>query len=70
MSAVGAELFGRSAAAAEVGGMAAIQLLGELRHAIANNELTLVYQPKFDLPTSQIVGRRRCCAGPTRTARC
>ena len=54
--AVGAELFGRSTASAEVGGVAVIQLLGDLRHAIANAELTLAYQPKFDLATSRIVG--------------
>ncbi|OBB59991.1 diguanylate phosphodiesterase [Mycobacterium sp. 852013-51886_SCH5428379] len=38
------------------GGAAAVQLLGELRQAIDHGELSLVYQPKFDLATSEIVG--------------
>ncbi|MBO0676943.1 EAL domain-containing protein [Mycolicibacterium sp. S2-37] len=38
------------------GGVAAVQLLGELRQAIDHGELTLVYQPKFDLATSEVVG--------------
>ena len=33
-----------------------IRLLGELRQAIDQSELTLVYQPKFDLNTGVIVG--------------
>ncbi|MCV7176203.1 EAL domain-containing protein [Mycolicibacterium sphagni] len=37
-------------------GASTIQLLGELRHAIDQFELTLVYQPKFDLRTAAIVG--------------
>jgi len=36
--------------------VAAIRLLGDLRQAIANSELALVYQPKFELATSRIVG--------------
>jgi diguanylate cyclase (GGDEF)-like protein len=32
------------------------RLLGQLRHAISNVDLTLVYQPKFDLCTGDIVG--------------
>jgi len=51
-----AELFGRSSASTQGGGVAAIQLLGDLRQAIADSELTLVYQPKVDLVTSRIVG--------------
>ncbi len=34
----------------------AVRLLGELRQAIDKFELTLVYQPKFDLRTGAIVG--------------
>jgi diguanylate cyclase len=34
----------------------AFQLLGQLRHAIDNQELTLAYQPKFDLRDESIVG--------------
>ncbi|WP_431232051.1 putative bifunctional diguanylate cyclase/phosphodiesterase [Mycolicibacterium psychrotolerans] len=35
---------------------AAVQLLGELRQAIDSVELTLAYQPKFNLLTGQMVG--------------
>jgi diguanylate cyclase (GGDEF)-like protein len=38
------------------GGAVAVKLLGELRHAIDNGGLSLVYQPKFDLRDEQIVG--------------
>jgi diguanylate cyclase len=34
----------------------AVRLLGELRHAIDHVDLTVVYQPKFDLRTSDVVG--------------
>ncbi len=51
-----AEIFSRPAGPPEIGGVAAIRLLGDLRHAIANAELTLVYQPKFELATGRIVG--------------
>jgi diguanylate cyclase len=34
----------------------AYQLLGQLRHAIDHQELTLAYQPKFDLVDGSIVG--------------
>ncbi|EHB50236.1 diguanylate cyclase/phosphodiesterase [Mycolicibacterium rhodesiae JS60] len=37
-------------------GASTIRLLGELRQAIDQFELTLVYQPKFDLNTAVIVG--------------
>jgi diguanylate cyclase (GGDEF)-like protein len=37
-------------------GASTIRLLGELRQAIDQFELTLVYQPKFDLNTAAIVG--------------
>ncbi|WP_245234145.1 bifunctional diguanylate cyclase/phosphodiesterase [Mycobacterium sp. PS03-16] len=37
-------------------GVAAVQLLGELRQAIDHLELAVVYQPKFDLATSRVVG--------------
>ena len=51
-----AGIFSRPAGPPEIGGVAAIRLLGDLRHAIANAELTLVYQPKFELATGRIVG--------------
>ncbi len=38
------------------GGMTAIQRLGKLRQAIDDSVLGLVYQPKFDLCTQQIIG--------------
>lgn len=38
------------------GGALAVRLLGELRSAIANLDLALVYQPKFNLRGSEIVG--------------
>ncbi|WP_422747950.1 putative bifunctional diguanylate cyclase/phosphodiesterase [Mycobacterium sp. WMMD1722] len=37
-------------------GAAAVQLLGQLRHAIERDELTVVYQPKYELATSRVVG--------------
>jgi diguanylate cyclase (GGDEF)-like protein len=42
--------------APSTGDAAAIQLLGELRHAIDSVELTLLYQPKFNLLTHSMVG--------------
>ena len=51
------EMFGQQESpTSEAGGLAAIELLGDFRQAIANSELALVYQPKFDLLTSRIVG--------------
>ncbi len=50
------EMFGQTSTTSEAGGLAAIELLGDFRQAIANSELALVYQPKFDLFTSRIVG--------------
>jgi diguanylate cyclase (GGDEF)-like protein len=38
------------------GGVAAIQLLGELRQAIDRRELGVVYQPKYHLATSELAG--------------
>jgi diguanylate cyclase len=35
---------------------AAVRLLGELRHAIDHGDLTVFYQPKFDLRTGDVVG--------------
>jgi diguanylate cyclase (GGDEF)-like protein len=35
---------------------AAVRLLGELRHAIDHGDLTVFYQPKFDLRSGDIVG--------------
>lgn len=37
-------------------GAMAVRMLGELRQAIANFDLSLVYQPKFDLGSEEIVG--------------
>ena len=37
-------------------GAVAVRLLGQLRHAIDNLGLTVVYQPKFDLRDGKIVG--------------
>jgi diguanylate cyclase (GGDEF)-like protein len=54
--AVDADMFAQSSSSREAVGVAVIQLLGDLRQAIANSELTLVYQPKVDLVTSRIVG--------------
>jgi diguanylate cyclase len=41
---------------ANPGGAAEIRLLGELRHAIDNDGLGVVYQPKISLQTQEIVG--------------
>ncbi len=49
-------LFARAGATPRGGGVAAIQLLGDLRQAVIGGELALFYQPKFDLATSRIVG--------------
>jgi diguanylate cyclase (GGDEF)-like protein len=35
---------------------AAVRLLGELRHAIDHGDLSVFYQPKFDLRTGDVVG--------------
>jgi diguanylate cyclase (GGDEF)-like protein len=40
----------------ERGGTVGLRLLGQLRQAIDNVDLTLVYQPKFALRTDEIVG--------------
>jgi diguanylate cyclase (GGDEF)-like protein len=37
-------------------GVMAVRMLRELRHAIANVDLSVVYQPKFDLRSGEIVG--------------
>lgn len=50
------EMFAASSSEPEASGVAAIALLGDFRNAIANAELDLVYQPKFDLFTERIVG--------------
>lgn len=50
------DLFERSASPPGGGGAGTVRLLGELRQAIDQFELTLVYQPKFDLNTAEIVG--------------
>ena len=46
----------RSARSPAAGGGAAVQLLGELRRAVEHGQLSLVYQPQFDLRTGQMVG--------------
>jgi len=48
--------FGWPLSSMGAGGPAAVHLLAELREAIDQFELTIVYQPKFDLRTSRIVG--------------
>lgn len=53
---VDTEVFAPLSTSSEAGGVAAIRMLGDLREAIGNTELTLFYQPKFDLTTSRIVG--------------
>lgn len=50
------ELFSTGPLPVSRGGASTIRLLGELRQAIDQFELTLVYQPKFDLNTAAIVG--------------
>lgn len=54
--AIDADLFAQASTSSEVAGVAAIRLLGDLRQAIIDSALTLLYQPKFDLATSRIVG--------------
>ena len=46
----------RSAADSAHDSAVAFQMLGQLRHAIDNFELTLVYQPKLDLVDASIIG--------------
>lgn len=50
------EIFAHIPDEPETVGVAAIALLGDFRGALANAELALVYQPKFDLFTERIVG--------------
>nr|WP_240163076.1 bifunctional diguanylate cyclase/phosphodiesterase [Mycolicibacterium sphagni] len=50
------ELFSTGPLPVSRSGASTIRLLGELRQAIDQFELTLVYQPKFDLNTAAIVG--------------
>ncbi len=50
------DLFASGPMPASRSGASTIRLLGELRQAIDQFELTLVYQPKFDLNTASIVG--------------
>jgi len=50
------ELFDRPSSPPRAPGAEAVRLLGELRQAIDKFELTLVYQPKFDLRTGAIAG--------------
>ncbi len=46
----------RSARSPAPGGGEAVQLLGELRRAVEQGELSLLYQPQFGLRTKQMVG--------------
>ncbi len=46
----------RSSRSPVTGGGEAVQMLGELRRAVEQGELSLLYQPQFDLRTGQIVG--------------
>ncbi|WP_227999531.1 bifunctional diguanylate cyclase/phosphodiesterase [Mycolicibacterium sp. P1-5] len=50
------KLFGSPAPDPEFGGVPPVEVLGRLRVAIDNTELTLVYQPKVDLRTGELVG--------------
>ncbi|BBX07295.1 GGDEF-domain containing protein [Mycolicibacterium aichiense] len=50
------DLFASGPMPASRSGASTVRLLGELRQAIDQFELTLVYQPKFDLKTASIVG--------------
>ncbi|WP_431232599.1 putative bifunctional diguanylate cyclase/phosphodiesterase [Mycolicibacterium psychrotolerans] len=50
------DLFASGPMPASRSGASTVRLLGELRQAIDQFELTLVYQPKFDLNTASIVG--------------
>ena len=45
-----------------------LTLVGELRRALEQRELTLYYQPKAVLPTARSTRSRRSCAGTTRSA--
>ena len=47
---------------------AAVRLLGELRHAIDHGDLTVFYQPKFDLRTGDVVGVEALVRWPTPNA--
>ena len=46
-------------------GIARLQLLWDLRRAIDDHLLTLVYQPQFALATGAVCVRRRDCVGNT-----
>lgn len=46
----------RSSRSPATGGGEAVQLLGELRRAVEQGELSLLYQPQFDLRNGQMVG--------------
>ncbi|CAN5777212.1 EAL domain-containing protein [soil metagenome] len=50
------EVAGASARQTARDGAAQVRLLGDLRQAIDHDDLVLVYQPKVDLQTGQIVG--------------
>ncbi len=50
------ELFTHAAPEGPGRGAAKVRLLGELRHAIDNGELDMVYQPKFALRAGRIAG--------------
>ncbi|WP_167103141.1 bifunctional diguanylate cyclase/phosphodiesterase [Mycobacterium sp. DL592] len=52
----GSDLFDKPSSETQGRGAESVRLLGELRQAIDHFELTLVYQPKFDLRTGSIVG--------------
>ncbi|BBY66352.1 putative bifunctional diguanylate cyclase/phosphodiesterase [Mycolicibacterium helvum] len=50
------QVFGAPAAISDGGGVGTVLLLGKLRQAVDRAELTLAYQPKFDLRTAEMVG--------------
>ncbi|MCB0941771.1 MAG: EAL domain-containing protein [Mycobacterium sp.] len=65
--AVDVEPNGPASVPAGVSGVAAIELLADLRQAVADGELALVYQPKVDLITSRIVGVEALLRWPRRS---
>jgi hypothetical protein len=48
------------------GGLVEVRLLSDLRQAISRHALTVLYQPKVDLRSTQVVGARPWFAGRIR----
>jgi diguanylate cyclase len=49
---------------------AAVRLLGELRHAVDHGDLSVFYQPKFDLHSGDVVGVEALVRWPHPTRVC